>query len=77
MQGSYIPLPRTRADRDRNKDPRVSIEERYESRERYLSLVTAAARELAAQRYLLEGDVNSVVKHAEDHWTYVFGEKGQ
>ena len=29
MQGSYIPLPRTRADRERTKDPRTSIEERY------------------------------------------------
>ncbi len=38
MQGSYIPLPRTRADRERSKDPRTSIEERYESRERYLAL---------------------------------------
>ena len=39
MQGSYIPLPRTRADRERSKDPRTSIEERYQSRERYLALV--------------------------------------
>ena len=33
MQGSYIALPRTRADRERAKDPRSSIEERYQSRE--------------------------------------------
>jgi hypothetical protein len=68
MQGSYIPLPRTRADRDRNKDPRMSIEERYQSRERYLALVTTAAQELVKQRYLLEDDIDNVVKRADEHW---------
>jgi hypothetical protein len=72
MQGSYIPLPRTRADRERTKDPRMSIEERYESRERYLALVTAAARELVQQRYLLEDDVDDIVKRADEHWSHVF-----
>jgi Alpha/beta hydrolase domain len=72
MQGSYIPLPRTRADRERTKDPRASIEERYQSRERYLGLVTAAAQELAKQRYLLEDDVDDIVKRADEHWSLVF-----
>ena len=72
MQGSYIPLPRTRADRERTKDPRTSIEERYQSRERYLELVSAAARELVKQGYLLEDDVATVVKRADDHWSHLF-----
>ena len=78
MQGSYIPLPRTRADRERNKDPRMSIEERYQSREHYLALVTAAAQELVKQRYMLEDDVDNVVKRADDHWSLLFanGETG-
>ena len=72
MQGSYIPLPRTRADRERSKDPRMSIEERYQSRERYLALVSAAARELVQQRYLLEDDIANIVKRADDHWSHLF-----
>ena len=32
MQGSYIPLPRTSAERKRTNDPRLSIEERYATR---------------------------------------------
>ena len=72
MQGSYIPLPRTRADRERTKDPRMSIEERYQSRDRYLALVSAAARELVQQRYLLEDDVTTVVKLADGHWSHLF-----
>ena len=72
MQGSYIPLPRTRAERERNKDPRKSIEERYQSRDGYLALVSAAAQELVKQRYLLEDDVDNVVKRADEHWSLLF-----
>jgi alpha/beta hydrolase family protein len=69
MQGSYIPLALTRADRDRTRDPRASIEERYQSRERYLELVSAAARELVRQGYLLEEDITSIVRRADAHWS--------
>lgn len=73
MQGSYIAFPRTRADRERNKDPRMSIEERYQNRDGYLARVSAAARDLAEQRYLLEDDIPKIVKRADDHWNYLFG----
>jgi hypothetical protein len=75
MQGSFIPLARTRADRERTKDPRTSIEERYGTRDRYLALVSAAARELVQQGYLLEEDVATVVELAGGHWSYLV-EKG-
>ena len=39
MVGSYIPLPRTAAERKSADDPRRSIEERYPSREDYLGRV--------------------------------------
>ena len=79
MQGSYIPLPRTRADRERTKDPRPSIEERYQSREQYLDRVTAAAKDLVKQGYLLEEDIAKIVKRADEHWSHVFanGETSQ
>jgi hypothetical protein len=76
MQGSYIAFPRTRADRERSKDPRMSIEERYENRDRYLALVSTAARELAQQRYLLEDDIPSVVKRADEHWNHLLATPG-
>jgi hypothetical protein len=72
MQGSYIPLARTRADRERANDPRPSIEERYQNRDRYLTLVSAAAREMAGQGYLLEDDITAVVERAGSHWSHVF-----
>ena len=77
MQGSYIAFPRTRADRERTKDARMSIEERYQNRDGYIARVTDAARQLVQQRYLLEGDVEKIVKRADEHWSYLFanGEK--
>ena len=71
MQGSYISMPRTRADRERTRDPRLSVEERYRDRDDYLSRVTAAANDLVKQGYLLEGDVPSVVQQAQKHWDLV------
>jgi hypothetical protein len=76
MQGSYLALPRTRADRERAGDPRASIEERYPSRDDYLARVSAAARTLAREGYLLEDDVATLVQQAERHWDLVF-EAGQ
>ena len=75
MQGSYIPLPRTRADRERAKDPRPAIEERYQTREQYLAQVTSAATALARQGYLLEGDIANVVERAGAHWNLVMQER--
>jgi hypothetical protein len=72
MQGSYIGLPRTRADRERTNDPRASIEERYRDRDHYLALVSAAARELVRQGYLFEEDVAAIVQRADGHWTHLF-----
>jgi len=74
MQGSYIPLARTRADRERVNDSRPSIEERYQSRDQYLGRVTAAAQELVQQGYLLEPDIPKIVERASAHWTLVMGD---
>jgi hypothetical protein len=66
--GSYIPFPATRAERDKNGDPRPSIAERYSGRADYLGRVEAAARHLAEERYVLPGDVNAIVERAGRHW---------
>jgi alpha/beta hydrolase family protein len=71
MQGSYIPLPLTRADRERTKDPRPSIEERYRSLGHYLDLVGEAARDLIRQGYLLEEDLPTLLERARRHWDYL------
>ncbi len=61
MVGSFLPFPRTRADREKSQDPRLSIEERYQSREEYVQKVGAAAETLVRARLLIAADV------PEDH----------
>ena len=68
LAGSYIPFPSTRAQRERTNDPRQSIEERYSSRDDFLTQVEAAGRDLIAQRYLLEADLRSILDRAGEHW---------
>jgi hypothetical protein len=66
--GSYIPFPLTRVARERDRDPRLSIEERYGSRGRYQALVTDRAAKLASEGYLLREDIETVVARALAHW---------
>jgi hypothetical protein len=71
MQGSYIPLPRSTADRKRTNDPRLSIEERYHDKEQYVGLVSKAAQTLVDQRFLLAEDLAAIVRNAGRHWDYL------
>jgi hypothetical protein len=70
MAGSYIPFAATKAERQKNHDPRLSIEERYTGREDYLRRVQAAANALAKDGYLLQEDVKPVVDEAGKHWDW-------
>lgn len=66
--GSQAAFPRTKADRERTGDPRLSVSERYRSRSDYLTKAESAARALAGQRFLLEADLPKVVALAGRHW---------
>jgi Alpha/beta hydrolase domain len=70
MQGSYVPLARTSAERKRGNDPRPSIEERYRDRDQYIGLVSKAALELIDQGFLLAEDMAAVVRNAGRHWDH-------
>jgi hypothetical protein len=70
LLGSYIPLARTKAERESRHDPRPSIEERYASRQQYLDAINKSAAALVKEGYLLPADVPSVVKRATDHWEF-------
>ena len=71
MQGSYVPLPRSGADRARTGDPRATIDDRYRNKDHYVGLVTKAALDLIDQGYLLAEDLAVVVKNAARHWDYM------
>jgi hypothetical protein len=71
LMGSYIPFARTKAERDQARDPRLSIEERYHSRDGYLKLVQQSANALVTDGFLLVEDVPAIVKHAGEHWDFL------
>ena len=65
MNGSYIPFPKTKKERQRLGDPRPSIEERYTSFQDYVEKYKACAKEMVNQGYLLEEDIAPLVKERE------------
>jgi Alpha/beta hydrolase domain len=71
LMGSYVVFPATKSERERSKDPRLSIEERYPSRERYVALVQDVAATLVKDRYVLPEDLSRLVEHAGEHYDLV------
>jgi hypothetical protein len=71
MAGSFIPFAKTRAEREKTGDPRLSIEERYASRADYLRRVQDAANRLVEQRYVLPEHVKRIVEESGQHWDWV------
>ena len=57
--GQYIPFPKTKADRLRSGDPRLSIEERYGNFETYSSLLQNAVDSLVRSGFLLPFDAEA------------------
>jgi hypothetical protein len=71
MSGSFLPFPKDSTEREARNDPRLSIEERYESRAEYLGLVAAEAMTLIGQGYLLDQDLPEILAQAGVIWDYV------
>ncbi|MGA2598788.1 MAG: alpha/beta hydrolase domain-containing protein, partial [Bryobacteraceae bacterium] len=65
------PFARTKMERESRKDPRLSIEERYESKSDYLEKITNAAVNLEKQGFLLDEDVPKLRDRAAREWDYV------
>jgi len=65
LQGSFIPFARTKAERLAVGDERLSVEERYPTRETYVAAVKKAAQGLVAKRYLLPEDATLLISQAE------------
>jgi len=73
--GSFIPLTRTAADREKSGDPRLSVAERYASREQYMGKYSEAALKLVHDRFLLREDLQAVLERGEREWNEIAGEK--
>jgi hypothetical protein len=66
LDGMWIPLLKSKADRLAAGDPRSSLEELYKDHRGYVRAVRQAARRLAHHRLLLEEDVEQIIKEAEE-----------
>ena len=73
--GSYIPFARTKADRERASDPRLSIEERYRNRDEYVGKFAASTLDLVERGYLLPEDVADLLRHAVEHYDWAIQSK--
>jgi hypothetical protein len=65
---SYLPFPKTAAERKNSGDPRKSIAERYTGREDYVTRYAHALDELIKQRWILPEDRDALLHRAEQEW---------
>jgi len=68
VQGSMIPFAATESERQRNADPRPSLEARYPSREAWAKQLAAATERLVADRLLLQEDADRLIAAAHETW---------
>jgi hypothetical protein len=64
LLGSFIPFAKTKTERSKAKDPRLSIEERYKDQADYVQKVSHAARNLVEERFLLPEDAERMIGEA-------------
>jgi hypothetical protein len=72
LMGATLPFAATLSEREASGDPRLSIEERYKSKEAYMNRVTKGAQELVVAGYLLEDDVQTVLEQASHRYDLLF-----
>ncbi len=66
--GSYLPFAKTKSDREKRADPRLSLEERYQSKAQYMGLYADAAMDLIQRRFLLREDLAGVLRRGNLEW---------
>lgn len=65
FQGGWIPFAKTKAERIANRDPRLSLEERYGTHDGYVAAVRKAAEQAVKDRFLLPDDAARMLREAE------------
>ena len=73
LNGQYIPFAKTKEEREKTSDPRLSIEERYKDQADYVQRVSHAARALVEERFLLQEDAERLIAAAAKR--QIFAEK--
>jgi len=68
FEASYLPFPKTAADRQKTADPRKSIAERYSDREEYRTRYKKAVDDLVKQRWILPEDQDALIRRGDQEW---------
>jgi hypothetical protein len=63
--GGYVPFAKSKAERLAAGDPRLSLEERYGTHEKYVAVVKTATTHLVKDRFLLQADADRLIAEAE------------
>ena len=74
LKGSYFPFAITKAERLRSGDPRLSLEERYATLDRYLGLLRAECKRLQQEGFLLSEDARRIVEKQAVRMKPIFGQ---
>jgi hypothetical protein len=67
-RGSTVPFKKDKT--DDSEDDRLSISERYSSKEEYLKLISEYSKELIKEGYLLEYDLENILDRSGSRWDY-------
>ena len=65
LNGQYIPFAKTKEEREKTGDPRLSIEERYKDQADYVQQVSRAARSFSGRKILLPEDAERIIAEAK------------
>jgi hypothetical protein len=65
LLGSYIPFPKSKEDREKSGDPRLSVQERYKDQSDYVQHVSRAAKTLVNERFLLPEDAERIIDESK------------
>ena len=65
LAGTFVPFAATKAEREKTGDTRLSLEERYPTKDAYVTAVRKAAQSLVARHLLLPEDANRLIGEAE------------
>ena len=66
LNGMFIPFRKTKEERLAANDPRLSLEERYQTHEGYVAQVTKAANDLVNKGFLLPEDAQHIIAEAQN-----------
>ena len=67
-RGSTVPFKKKKS--EDTDDARLSIEERYNSKDEYLKLISDYSKEMISDRFLLEYDLENILERSGSRWDY-------